>query len=115
MYVSGDPDQLRQVTANLVDNAVKFTPEGGEVIVTLERQGAWALLAVEDTGIGTSEDELDRLFDRFYRGRNAGSHQGSGLGLPIVKAIVDAHGGALSVVITKGGSRFEVELPLAPS
>lgn len=112
--VRGDGGQLRMVLENLLDNAIKFTPEGGEVSFDVERSGEWADVTVADSGIGIPEEDLPRLFDRFHRGRNASSYSGNGLGLAIVKAIVEGHGGSVEAERTARGSRFVVRLPAVP-
>jgi signal transduction histidine kinase len=100
---------------NLLDNAVKYTPAGGAIRVTLGRQNGSALLSVRDTGIGIREADQAHVFDRFYRVDKARSRSdgGAGLGLSIVSWIVEAHGGKISVKsIPNRGSEFVVELPL---
>jgi len=114
--VVGEASRLGQLLDNLVSNAVKFTPEGGHVAVRLSRPPGRALLEVSDSGIGIREDERDRLFERFFRSSTASERQieGTGLGLYITKAIVDAHSGRISVESEEGeGTTFRVELPLA--
>jgi len=110
--VRGDPAQLRQALTNLVDNACKFTPQGGRVIVGLRQIESAAEVWVEDNGIGVPEDEIPYLFQRFHRARNSAAYPGSGLGLAIVKAIADRHGGSTGVERTKAGTRFSLRLPL---
>jgi signal transduction histidine kinase len=109
--VRGDEAQLRRVLDNLLDNGIKFTPQGGAVNVKLVRKGEWAELLVEDTGIGIPEDDLPHLFSRFHRGRNAAAYPGSGLGLAIVKAIAESHGGQVAAENTAQGARFTLQLP----
>ncbi len=114
--VVGDPDRLKQVLLNLVDNAIKYTPSGGEVTLSLERDDAWVRVSVADTGIGIPPQDLTKIFDRFYRVDKARSREkgGSGLGLAIGKWIVEAHGGRIEVQSELGkGSTFTVWLPLA--
>jgi signal transduction histidine kinase len=101
-----------------LSNAVKYTPAGGRVKVSarLAESPGWALLAVEDTGVGIAAKNLPHIFDRFYRVRNAQTNmiQGLGLGLSFVAWIVDVHGGKIDVTSEEGaGSRFAVLLPLA--
>lgn len=117
LAVRADARRLRQVLVNLVTNGVKFTPAGGTVSVSAARDGAWATIAVRDSGIGIPAADLPHLFDRFYRvtrGRaRLSGGGGTGLGLTIVKEAVDAHGGRITVESTEGaGSAFHVYLPL---
>jgi heavy metal sensor kinase len=115
MEMRGDLVHLRRLLFNLVDNAIKYTPEGGTVRVSVERRGEWAMLAVEDTGIGVAHEEQHKVFQRFYRSAEArsGAEGGSGLGLAIVKSIAEAHGGRAEVESAPGrGSTFRVYLPL---
>jgi two-component system sensor histidine kinase MprB len=109
--VQGDEAQLRRALGNLLDNGIKFTPEGGTVSAGLCQEGEWVELWVEDTGIGIPEEDLPHLFSRFHRGRNAAAYPGSGLGLAIVKAIVEAHGGQVRGENVEQGARFTVWLP----
>lgn len=118
--VLGDSSQLRQLLTNLIDNAIKFTPNGGEVRVRVEsdRDRQQALLAVEDTGIGMSTADLPRIFDRFYRAdksRHRGADtRGSGLGLSICRSIVQGHRGHVDVQSAPDrGTTLRVTLPLA--
>jgi signal transduction histidine kinase len=111
--IRGDPAQLRRAIGNLVDNAIKFTPEGGAITIGLKKDAGAIELCVQDTGIGVPEDDLPQLFSRFHRGRNAASYPGNGLGLAIVKAIVEAHGGTVSAINTSPGARFCIRLPEA--
>ncbi len=107
-----DRSRMRQVIANLLDNAVKYTPPGGLVRIEARRDGAGALLSVSDTGIGIPADELPRIWDRLYRGDKSRSERGLGLGLSLVRAIVEAHRGTVSVQsVVDDGSRFELRLP----
>ncbi|MBU0705548.1 MAG: HAMP domain-containing histidine kinase, partial [Chloroflexi bacterium] len=110
--VRGNEAQLQRALGNLLDNAIKFTPEGGAVSVGLWREGEWAALWVEDTGIGIPKDDLPHLFSRFHRGRNVAAYPGSGLGLAIVKAIVEGHGGTVAAENTAPGARFTLRLPI---
>jgi heavy metal sensor kinase len=112
-----DPPRIGQVVANLVGNAVKFTPRGGAVRVAVGSTRHGARIDVRDTGVGIEPAELPHIFERFYRGSRANEARGSGsgLGLAIVKSIVDMHGGTVSVEsAADGGSRFTVDLPQDP-
>ncbi len=108
--VLGEESQLKAALTNLLDNALKFTPEGGRICLGCRQEGETAVLWVEDTGIGLPEEDLPHLFDRFYRGRNAASYPGSGLGLAIVKAVVDRHRGQIRAERTEQGSRFTIRI-----
>ena len=115
--VLGDGERLRRVLLNLVDNAIKYTPAGGRVALSLQRLNDRACLSVRDTGIGLSEAEREQVFQRFYRAGAARDHgaRGSGLGLCIAMSIVEAHGGSLEVTSRVGeGSMFRVCLPEVP-
>ena len=110
--IVGSAPQLRLALGNILDNAVKFTPSGGEVTVGLRKDGGWAVLSVEDTGIGIPADDLPYLMARFHRGRNTAEYPGSGLGLAIAKATVEGHGGEVTAENTPRGARFCLRLPL---
>jgi signal transduction histidine kinase len=115
--IQHDPQRIGQVVANLVGNAVKFTPRGGTVRVAVRSTEEGAAIEVRDTGLGIPADELPHIFERFYRGAMAAEERssGSGLGLAIVKSIVDMHGGRITVESTLGsGSTFRVLLPRDP-
>jgi len=118
VWVEGDRARLKQVVVNLLDNAIKYTPEAGTVVLTVEARHNKAVLEVVDTGIGIAPDAMPHVFDRFFRVDKARSREqgGAGLGLSIVKSICSAHHGSVEVSSTAGqGSRFRVELPLAQS
>jgi len=111
--VAVSPEQMTQVLVNLLDNAVNYTTEGG-VEVRLSLEDHWAQLEIEDTGLGIPSDQLDRIFERFYRvdkGRSRATG-GTGLGLSIVKHIVESHGGTVTVTSALNhGSTFTVRIP----
>jgi signal transduction histidine kinase len=110
----GDRDRVAQVVDNLLSNALKFTPDGGEITVDIARSNGNARLVVADTGVGMGSDEIHHLFERFYRTEAATAQavQGSGLGLSICKAIVEAHGGAITADSRLGfGTSLTIELP----
>jgi signal transduction histidine kinase len=114
LAVMGYPDQLRRAGANLVDNAVKFTPAGGCVQLQLGVVEGEAEIRVVDSGIGIPEEDLDQVFRRFHRGHNTAAYNGSGLGLAIVQAIVQAHGGRVWAENNPGGGAcFTIRLPEA--
>jgi signal transduction histidine kinase len=114
LLVRGDEGRLRQVVYNLLDNAIKYTPEGGSVTVTLDVSDGTIMLTVRDTGIGILMEHLPHLFERFYRvdkarGRAEG---GTGLGLSIVQSIIVAHGGRVELTSAPGqGTTCVVSLP----
>ena len=114
--VVGDRDRLVQVVSNLVNNAVKYSPDGGIVTLSSRSEGGFALVSVTDTGVGIPPDEIGHVFERFRRVRSgaAQSIPGTGLGLTIVKQIVEMHGGKIWVESAVGhGSAFHFTLPLA--
>ncbi|MCA1583255.1 MAG: HAMP domain-containing histidine kinase [Acidobacteria bacterium] len=110
--VVADPTRLRQVIANLVDNAIKYTDAGGEVVVDAQDAASGVTVRVRDTGHGIAPDDLPRIWDRLYRADASRSKRGLGLGLSLVKAIVESHGGRVAVESTPGrGSTFSITLP----
>jgi PAS domain S-box-containing protein len=112
--INGDPRQLRRVFTNLLDNAVKFSPKGGNVIVSTMTEASEIRISVKDQGMGISADELPHIFDAFHRGNVGTKIEGFGLGLAAVKAIVEAHGGRVLVESEMGkGSTFTVVLPFS--
>jgi PAS domain S-box-containing protein len=112
--LSGDPDRLGQALDNLISNALKFTPPGGRVDVRLRQLGERVRIEVRDTGLGMSDEDTARVFDRFFRAAATRDHApGVGLGLTIVKTIVEGHGGSIEVASREGaGTTFSIELPL---
>lgn len=114
LEVLGDRNRLKQVLVNLIDNAIKYTPVGGHIRVTLETQEQRAVLRVIDSGVGIAPQNLDQIFERFFRVSTDRGVAGAGLGLAIARAICQAHGGTLTVRSIEGkGSEFVVEVPLA--
>jgi two-component system heavy metal sensor histidine kinase CusS len=119
--VFGDAPQLRQVLGNLIDNAIRFTPAGGSIGVTVRADAAAeaAMLTVVDTGLGIPPQHLGHVFDRFYkvdpaRSQDQGSRSG-GLGLAICKAVIERHEGTISVASTGGaGTTVTAQIPLSP-
>lgn len=109
-----DPDRLKQVTSNLLSNAIRYTPPGGSILVQIEQVGPEVQLRVQDSGPGIPESHLAHIFDRFYRTDNARSRNdgGTGLGLAITRAIVQAHGGSITGETTPEGALFTVSLPV---
>ena len=114
--ITGDGDRLAQVFTNLIDNALKHTPEGGKVRLKSEANSGWVSVHVDDTGSGIPPEELSRVFERFYqldKARSGSGPRGAGLGLAISREIVEAHGGNLEAQSVVGrGSRFTVRLPI---
>jgi heavy metal sensor kinase len=114
--VQGDRARLKQVIVNLLDNAIKYTPRGGRISLSVRREGAYAVLDVTDTGIGIPDEALPHVFKRFFRVDSSRSREpgGAGLGLSIVRSICAAHGAEVEVLSTAGrGSTFRVRHPLA--
>jgi signal transduction histidine kinase len=109
--LTGDADRLEQALQNLVANALRYTPDEGRIELNAERRGDRTVLTVRDSGPGVPTDQIDQIFERFYKAdgsrRTAG---GSGLGLSIVKAIIQRHGGAI-LVRNENGAVFEISLP----
>ena len=113
--IHGDPDRLERVFSNLLDNAIKFTPEGGKVDLTARKGDEAIEVTVADTGVGIPREDLPHIFERFYRGDRSRRAGGTGLGLAIAREIVIAHGGKIEVKSEVGrGTRFTVTLPLKP-
>lgn len=110
---TGSEELLQQVWINLFSNAIKFTPEGGRIMVTMTRQGEGVRIAVADSGSGMSAETCAHVFEKYYQGDHSRRAQGHGLGLAIVKRIVELHGGCVEVESVLGqGSTFSVYLPL---
>jgi signal transduction histidine kinase len=105
--------RLQTVLANLLDNAVKFTPESGTVTLSARREGGEAVATIADTGVGIPAEEQGAIFERFHRARNVSAYPGNGLGLAIVKAAVERGGGTVSFASSEAGTAFTVRLPLA--
>ena len=114
--VAGDRDRLEQVLGNLLENAVKYSPDGSEIVVSVEDKGDHLITSVRDRGIGIPGDELSQVFERFHRGRQVSStnYGGLGLGLYISKQIIERHGGTIWVESAEGvGTTFYFSLPVA--
>lgn len=116
LIVMGDRDHLYRAVYNLVDNAVKFTENGGRLVLRAEGEGQFCAFSILNTGIGISEEDLPHVFDRFYKADRSRSldKTGAGLGLYIVKNIINLHGGEISVRSDGGETEFSFTLPLAP-
>jgi two-component system OmpR family sensor kinase len=115
MRMVGDPKLLFQVFSNLLSNAIKYSPDGGVIAVDAALATDEVVVTVADHGIGIPESDLDRLFERYHRGSNVSGIVGTGVGLYLVKMVVDMHGGAVTVDSKEGdGARFAIRLPLKP-
>jgi heavy metal sensor kinase len=115
LWVEGYDSLLFRLVFNLAENAIKYTPAGGRIELVLEQQDGSAVLQVIDNGPGIAPESQEHIFDRFYRGDPAREGDGTGLGLALVRSIVELHHGQISVSSAPGkGSRFRVTLPLAP-
>lgn len=113
LFIAGDKEKLQRLVSNLLDNALKFTPDGGTVTIAASLQNGKALLTVSDTGEGIAEQDLPHIFDRFFRADSSRTIPGSGLGLCLVKAITEAHGGTIRVESEVGnGTTFFIEFPI---
>jgi len=114
LWLTADRSRLRQILANLLDNAIKYTPAGGRVEMKTQLQAGTVVFSVKDTGIGLTPDEVPRIWDRLYRGDQSRSERGLGLGLSLVRAVVQAHGGQIGVSSAIGvGSTFTMSLPFS--
>ena len=110
-----DPGKLAQVCYNIIENAIKYTPDGGTITEKLRKAGRDAVLEISDTGVGIPEEDLPHVFDRFYRVDKARSRDtgGTGLGLSIVQQIIRLHAGSVTVQSVRGeGTTFTVQLPV---
>ena len=110
--VPADKNRVQQVAANLVHNAIKFTPAGGEIVITTRVIEGSVVIDIADTGIGIPKEELSRVFERFYKGDKARTGEGTGMGLAIAKHVIEAHGGSIWVQSAEGkGAAFSFSLP----
>jgi signal transduction histidine kinase len=113
VVVLGDADHLEQVVLILLDNAFKYTPPPGEVCVSVNRDDRTVQVSVTDTGLGIPDEDVEHVFERFYRGRNASAATGTGLGLAIAQWIAAQHEGRIELSRPAGaGCRFTLHLPL---
>jgi len=113
--VERNRETVHLILHNLLDNAVKYSRKGDEIVASLTRNGTMALLTITDNGAGIAAEDLPHVFDRFYRGRDSGHRGGTGIGLYLVRELVEAHGGTVHVH-SKGpgqGTSFELRFPLA--
>lgn len=107
-----DSNRIKQVIGNLLDNAIKYTPDGGKIEIKAYKEENYTILAVKDTGIGIPPEDLHKIWDRLFRGDKSRSQRGLGLGLSLVKAIVEAHGGKVEVISKPNiGSTFKIYIP----
>jgi signal transduction histidine kinase len=115
LQMMGDPKLLFQVFSNLVSNAIKYSPNGGPIEISAGIETEQVVVAIEDHGIGVPANDLDRLFERYHRGSNVSGIVGTGVGLYLVKMVVDLHGGSITVNSQEGeGTRITVGLPITP-
>jgi signal transduction histidine kinase len=116
MPMVGDAKLLFQVFSNILSNAIKYSPDGGVIAVDAAMANDEVVVAIADHGIGIPVADLDRLFERYHRGSNVSGIVGTGVGLYLVKMVVDMHGGAVAVESKEGeGSRFTIRLPRKPA
>ncbi len=116
LYIKGEKWQIKQIVYNLLDNSIRYNRPGGRVVIILKKSERCAEISIKDTGIGISDENKEKVFDRFYREDSSRTRniEGFGLGLSIVKSIVEAHGGKILVSSRLGeGSIFTVRLPLS--
>ena len=112
LTVNGDATRLRQVFVNVIDNAIKYSTEGGKIKIAGRSAAGGVEITVRDEGVGISSDDLPRIWERLYRGDPSRSQRGLGLGLSMVRAVVEAHGGTVAAESTVGeGSVFTIFLP----
>ena len=115
LIYSGNKDLLNQMWINLIDNAVKFSPQGGKVKIKLHSDGPQVIFQIWDNGCGMDQEMIDHIFDRFYQGDLSHTAEGNGIGLTVVKRIAELHGGSVFVYSEPGiGTNFKVILPVQP-
>ena len=109
--ITGDPGRLQQVFVNIIDNAIKYTPAGGHIVVDMKLESGHVLILISDTGCGIPEQDLDKVKQKFYKAE--GAVRGSGIGLAIADEIVSSHGGMLDISSTEHvGTTVSILLPL---
>jgi two-component system phosphate regulon sensor histidine kinase PhoR len=112
IYAEVDSEKMMQAISNLLSNAIKYSAENKKIFIKLFKKSEYAYIEVEDRGIGISNDQLSRIFEQFYRIDQKEGVSGTGLGLTVVKEIIEAHGGTIEVESEVGkGSRFMIRLP----
>jgi signal transduction histidine kinase len=111
IFVIGDELQIRRAINNVLDNAIKFTPANGIIILEMHTEDKYVRINIKDNGVGIPPDDIAHIFRRFHRGRNAIGYPGSGLGLAIVKAIIDQHGGEVKIESDRQGTMVTILLP----
>ena len=113
IYVDGNFELLTRLTVNLISNTYRYGKENGKTLVTLKKSGSTAILSVKDNGIGIGEDDIEKIWDRFFRSDSSRNSGGTGLGLAFVKEIAEIHGASVGVKSEKGsGSEFFVTFPV---
>jgi len=112
LFASVDPDRLSQALANIIDNAIKYSSNGGQIDIEIYQSNGDLVIPIKDTGIGILQQDLPRIWDRLFRSDQSRTQKGLGLGLSLVKAIIQAHKGHVEVNSTPGkGSTFTIFLP----
>ncbi len=112
--ILGDADLVERLVLIVLDNAIKYTPPGGNVRLDVTARDGKRSVVVSDTGVGIPAEQLPRIFERFYRGDNARSQsEGAGLGLPIARWIADLHGARIAVASNETGTRVQIDFPAA--
>ena len=112
--VSCNEHQLKTLFGNILDNAIKYTPDGGRITIDMQKNGYNAMVRIADTGVGIPESEMRNIFDRFYRVDKSRNSVGFGLGLSIAKSIVESHGGTIAVESkVSRGTIFSITLPIS--
>lgn len=115
LHFQADPNRVRQALANILDNAIKYTGESGEILVSAKTEGDQVVISISDNGPGISPEDLPHIFDRLYRGDKSRSKKGLGLGLSLVQAVTHAHGGRVEVDDASGrGATFTLRFPIGP-
>jgi two-component system OmpR family sensor kinase len=115
LRIVGDRKLLFQVFSNLLSNAIKYSPDGGLIKISAMDDSGKTAVVIEDRGVGIPEKDMERLFERYFRGSNVSGMVGTGVGLYLVKTVVDLHGGEIAVESHEGeGTKFTVRFPATP-